>query len=111
MSNVERERERCREPEVAGALLNQQASAFPACANMSMFPYMHHTYTMYAIHLYTGRHFWITKCKSGEEELTMMIKEDGGAAMQCHFCDTDYQFTALDLVEVVTVLKEKAKNK
>ena len=36
-----------------------------------------------------------------------MIKVDGGASMQCHFCDIDYVFTVKDLEEVIGFLDGK----
>ena len=33
----------------------------------------------------------------GREEITKLLEEDGGAQLQCHFCNKSYDFTADDL--------------
>jgi len=37
----------------------------------------------------------------GKHELEAMIKEDDGAEIHCHFCNTNYEFTADELSEMI----------
>lgn len=43
----------------------------------------------------------------GAEELTDMRDQDGGAELQCHFCNAKYQFTADDLTALLAEARQR----
>lgn len=41
----------------------------------------------------------------GQEELEMLIEEDGKADVSCHFCNTSYHFSEEELRQIVEEAK------